>query len=96
MLTAHTCTADKGTVMADLAAARLPQDVVWIDLLSADPAEVAFVERATGLHVPTMVELSEIESSSRLRWKAAPSISARLWCFAPNRASRRRRRSASC
>jgi magnesium transporter len=67
MLTAHTCTADKGSVMADLSASRLPKDVVWIDLLSADPAEVAFVERATGLHVPTMVELSEIESSSRLR-----------------------------
>jgi len=67
MLTAHTCTADKGIVMADLSAARVPKDVVWIDLFNADSEEVAFVERITGMHIPSMVELSEIESSSRLR-----------------------------
>ena len=67
MLTAHTCTADKGGVMADLSATRLPKDVVWIDLLNASAEEVAFVERITGRHIPTPVELSEIESSSRLR-----------------------------
>ena len=33
----------------------------------AMPAEIAFVERATGLHLPSLKELSEIESSSRLR-----------------------------
>lgn len=36
-------------------------------MLSTRPAEITFVEKATGLHVPTLKELSEIESSSRLR-----------------------------
>ena len=67
MLTAHTCTADKGVVMADLSATRVPKDVVWIDLLNADSEEVAFVERITKVHIPSQIELSEIESSSRLR-----------------------------
>jgi magnesium transporter len=39
---------------------------VWIDLLRAEPAEVAQVEALTGLHVPSRPELEEIESSSRL------------------------------
>ena len=52
---------------ADLSAPALPASVVWVDLLNAGEAEVEFVERATGLHVPTLKELSEIESSSRLR-----------------------------
>jgi magnesium transporter len=44
----------------------LPDGVVWIDLLNPDAAEIGFVEQATGLHVPSFEELSEIESSSRL------------------------------
>ena len=67
MLALHTCAAHKGMEAADLSAAALPASVVWVDLLNADEAEVGFVERATGLHVPTLKELSEIESSSRLR-----------------------------
>jgi magnesium transporter len=39
---------------------------VWIDLLRAEPAEIAQVEALTGLHVPSRPELEEIESSSRL------------------------------
>ncbi|CAH2601595.1 Magnesium transporter CorA family protein [Rhodovastum atsumiense] len=39
---------------------------VWIDLVDPDPQEIALVERTTGLHVPGLAELSEIESSSRL------------------------------
>jgi magnesium transporter len=42
---------------------------VWIDLLKPEPEEVAFVKRTTGLDVPTVANLSEIESSSRLRNK---------------------------
>jgi magnesium transporter len=38
----------------------------WIDIDSPTPAEIALVERLTGLHVPVLAELSEIESSSRL------------------------------
>src|SRR5260370_29452292 len=67
MLALHTCAAHKSTDVADLSASTLPASVVWVDLLNADEAEVGFVERATGLHVPTLTELSEIESSSRLR-----------------------------
>jgi magnesium transporter len=51
---------------ADLAAAELPPDVIWIDLLDARTEEVAFVERVTHLHLPSFADLSEIEASSRL------------------------------
>ncbi len=67
MITVHTCIADKRATITDLSASTLPDNVVWIDLLNGDPLEVAFIERATALHVPTLKELSEIESSSRLR-----------------------------
>jgi magnesium transporter len=50
-----------------LAGAQLPKDVVWIDLMKPDPAEIAFVEEATKLAMPSMDDLSEIENSSRLR-----------------------------
>ncbi len=39
---------------------------VWIDLLDPSPEEVQQAHEATGLHVPTRHEVSEIESSSRL------------------------------
>lgn len=67
MLNVHTCIAEKDGKIADLSAATLPAGVVWIDLCNGDAVEIAFVERATGLHVPGLTELSEIESSSRLR-----------------------------
>jgi magnesium transporter len=51
----------------DLAGALIPTDAVWIDLVRPDPAEIAFVEKATKLAVPGVDELSEIENSSRLR-----------------------------
>jgi len=50
-----------------LAGAELPTDVVWIDLVEPSPAEIAFVEEATRLTMPSMDDLSEIENSSRLR-----------------------------
>ena len=67
MLTLHTCVANESAAIADLGAPALPANVVWVDLLNPAAAEVSFVERATGLQVPTLIELSEIESSSRLR-----------------------------
>jgi len=67
MLALHTCAARESTAVTDLSASALPAGVVWVDLLNGNEAEVGFVERATGLHVPTLTELSEIESSSRLR-----------------------------
>jgi len=52
---------------ADVSDAVLPPEIVWIDLWRPDGGEIAFVERTTGLTVPGVEELSEIESSSRLR-----------------------------
>ena len=65
MLTVHSSTTHN-EIAGDLSVAALPQDAIWIDLLNPEPPEVSFVERNTGLHVPTLDELSEIESSSRL------------------------------
>jgi magnesium transporter len=45
----------------------LPKNIAWIDLLKPEPDEVAFVKRTTGLDVPSFEDLSEIESSSRMR-----------------------------
>jgi magnesium transporter len=67
MLTLFDSRAARGRHVADLDAAELPPEVVWIDLVKPDSAEIAFVERAAGLRVPSKDELSEIESSSRLR-----------------------------
>lgn len=41
--------------------------VVWFDLFEATEDEIQEVTNATGLHIPAREELSEIESSSRLR-----------------------------
>jgi magnesium transporter len=38
----------------------------WIDLLEPTETDISLVEQTTGLHVPSLAELSEIESSSRL------------------------------
>jgi len=67
MLALHTRTGQSQQPSADLRSATLAQDVVWIDLLKPEPAEIGFVERALGIELPTFEELSEIETSSRLR-----------------------------
>lgn len=43
----------------------LPDNVLWVDLLSPDIEEERFVEAALGLDIPTREELAEIEDSSR-------------------------------
>jgi len=53
-------------VQSYLAAATLPPDIVWLDLINPASEEVAFVERVTGLQMPSLEDLSEIEASSRL------------------------------
>ncbi len=56
------------TVTPDAPPATAPHpDAVWIDLLDPSDEEARLVADLTGLHVPTRAELSEIESSSRLR-----------------------------
>jgi hypothetical protein len=42
-------------------------DASWIDLVDPTPTETAAFEEAFGLRVPTQEELSEIETTSRLR-----------------------------
>ena len=46
--------------------AELPAGAVWLDLLNGTAAEQEFVARTTGLRVPDLESLREIESSSRL------------------------------
>jgi magnesium transporter len=67
MLALHARNGQLQPPLADLGTATLSPDIVWIDLLKPDRAEAAFIERAAGLELPTLDELSEIESSSRLR-----------------------------
>lgn len=43
----------------------LPDNVLWVDLLSPDLQEERFIESALGLDIPTREELAEIEDSSR-------------------------------
>ena len=43
----------------------LPDNALWIDLLSPDQQEERFVESELGLDIPTREELAEIEDSSR-------------------------------
>jgi hypothetical protein len=72
MLTLYHSRAGRGERPANLAEESLPENVAWIDLLKPQPDEVAFVKRTTGLDVPSIAGLSEIESSSRLR--STPTI----------------------
>ena len=50
----------------DVHADSVPPGVIVIDLLRAEPAEVEFVERVSGVRLPTPHRLSEVETSSRL------------------------------
>jgi magnesium transporter len=67
MLTLYARAGEVRPAATDLAAAALAPEVVWVDLVRPDAGETAFVERAIGRHLPTLAEISEIESSSRLR-----------------------------
>lgn len=60
------CSAAKGRIDVDLDAEALPPDVSWIDAFRPERREIDFLERTLGIEVPTLAELSEIESSSRL------------------------------
>ena len=67
MLTLYSSRAGHGERPTGIDTASLPAGAVWIDLLNPEPGETGFVERTTGIEVPTVAELSEIESSSRLQ-----------------------------
>ena len=78
MLVLHTRAGQICEPPEDLGAATLSPDIVWIDLLKPKTDEIAFVERATALKLPSVEDLSEIESSSRLR-----SVEGALYLSAP-------------
>jgi magnesium transporter len=65
MLLANQGTAPRHPVPADHHVSPEAAQAVWLDLLSPTEEERALAERATGLRVPTVAELAEIESSSR-------------------------------
>jgi magnesium transporter len=67
MLALHAHTGELVQAPLRFDAASLPADIVWADLLNPTPEETAFIERAAGLRLPGVEELSEIETSSRLR-----------------------------
>jgi magnesium transporter len=66
MLSFHSSAA-KGEIPVAADAKTIPAGVNWIDALRPDAREIAFLESALGIEVPTLPALSEIESSSRLR-----------------------------
>jgi magnesium transporter len=55
-----------GRIEIDLDSKTIPPEVSWIDAFRPDTREITFLERALGIEVPTLAELSDIESSSRL------------------------------
>ena len=65
MISAFSCDGDKLRRLTDLSVTAL-RSAVWIDLLNATQDEVANVQTATGLSIPTQEAVSEIEASSRL------------------------------
>src|ERR1700731_893095 len=66
MLSFHSSVA-RGEIPVATDAKTIPPAVNWIDALRPDAREIAFLERALGIEMPTLAALSEIESSSRLR-----------------------------
>ena len=71
MLALHARTGDRVEAPVRFDAAALPADIVWADIFNPTPEETAFIERAAGLRLPGVEELSEIETSSRLRTDVA-------------------------
>jgi magnesium transporter len=67
MLVLHSRGGESRIAPARVEAIELTPEVVWIDLLSPTESEVAAVEEASGLTLPSQAEISEIETSSRLR-----------------------------
>jgi magnesium transporter len=65
MISAFTCDGAQLQRLTDFSVEALSH-AVWIDLLNATPDEIANVQTATGLSVPTQEAVSEIETSSRL------------------------------
>ena len=52
--------------LADASLKGFPREVIWIDLVSPTDDEKNLVEKRTGVKIPSVEALNEIESSSRL------------------------------
>ncbi len=61
MMSAFVCDDGQLHQLAETASVERLRDASWIDLLAAGRDEIDRVQQATGLHVPTEAELSEIE-----------------------------------
>jgi magnesium transporter len=60
---------------------RLPEDVVWIELITPSRDEELAVEKAVGVDLPTREEMVEIEPSSRLyKDRGAAFMTASVLC----------------
>jgi Mg2+ and Co2+ transporter CorA len=55
MLTIYNNPRVRSAPAAVVGSAILPSDVVWIDLRNPEASETAFVEKTTGLAVPTLM-----------------------------------------
>jgi magnesium transporter len=66
MLIAFSGEGGRVTRLNDVTNAGALRSAIWIDMRDATDAEVRLVTEATGLHVPSQAEVSEIEASSRL------------------------------
>ena len=77
MLVLHTRTGEIRETPTGLGDVALPPDIVWIDALTPSLSEAAFVERATGLHLPTFAALRDRKStrlnSSHIQKSRMPS-----------------------
>jgi magnesium transporter len=67
MLRVNTCQGPQDDIKLDPSSRRLPPGPLWIDILNPTEDEIAFVQDATGIVVPSREQLSEVESTSRLR-----------------------------
>ena len=67
MLVLHSREGQSRIAPPQVEAIEVTPDVVWIDLLKPTKSEIAAVEETSGLTLPSQAELSEIETSSRLR-----------------------------
>ena len=52
---------------------------IWIDLLDATQDEISQVKQATGMSIPTLAEVSEIETPAGSRAGTVHSISQCRW-----------------
>jgi magnesium transporter len=66
MINAFVCVDGQIHRLAETGSIDALRPAVWLDLVNADAGEIARVAAATGLHVPTEDDVSEIETSSRL------------------------------